>query len=83
LIAGGPVDKATAVLYVLRVCQFDRKDQNLHLRSRQQELLRRSGVYLADIRAQVVALAQALAAPTAVAEMARIVLEYLDNDRQG
>lgn len=60
LIAGGPVDKATAVLYVLRVCQFDRKDQNLHLRSKQ-ELLRRSGVYLADIRAQVVALAQALA----------------------
>lgn len=60
LLAGGPVDKATAVLYALRVCQFDRKDQNLHLRSRQQELLRRSGVYLADIRAQVVALAQSL-----------------------
>jgi hypothetical protein len=55
-----PTSKAAAVLFAIRASQYRRKASRVHHADRQRELLTHVEVYLAQFRAQVEALAEAL-----------------------
>jgi len=56
----GPIAKAAAVLFALRVLQYARKADKVHHADHRRELLTHAATYLAQLRAQVEALVEAL-----------------------
>ncbi len=55
-----PISKAAAVLFMIRVRQYDAKKQSIHKRDQQRELLLNVGFYMDQLKAEVSELAESL-----------------------
>lgn len=70
-----PVSKAVAVLLLVRVLQYERKDQKAYHQHRQRELMRNAQVYIDQLRIQIEGLVVALRGLTYVAQDMWLTME--------
>jgi hypothetical protein len=77
-----PVDKAAVVLLMLRILQYDRTEQKIYHRHRQRELMLNAGVYIEQLRDQVLQLRDLLDGITYKAQDMWVTMDkHLDGER--
>jgi len=59
-VDGAPIAKAAAVMYAIRVLQYDRKNQTIFLQHVQRELMQEAENYIGQLMEAIVEMAQAL-----------------------
>ena len=75
-----PVTKGALVLYMIRVLQYDRKNQNIFLRDMQRELLVNRETYISQIKEQLLTLQKDFKGLTYVPQDMWITLDQFKDD---
>lgn len=80
LLKGGPIQKAAAVLYSIRVLQYHRKKKTPHWDMLRRELVENAGNYIVQLEEQIEGLQSALGGLTYRSQDLWVTLEQYAND---